>query len=276
MHLPSGLDDLPLHRAKLEAASAFARTMPGVIGLVVSGSLATGTADAYSDLDLKIVTRDNMHGEAANHLDALIDACGVPVARFTAEHVGHPGMLIVLYDDLIHIDFYLVRLGELTDKNGGMASWVLWSEDDDIAVALGGRADAAGVDLTWFEARMWTWVWYTHSKILRGELYEALDALQYLRGNVLFALLAETAGIRPPYGSRRAEQHVGELGPLFARTVPALERDMVMDALRVTVELYLILADPLLEQRDVERDEDARAVVLAKLRYERPVTGRKT
>jgi hypothetical protein len=39
-----------------------------------------------------------------------------------------------------------------------------------------------------------------------------------------------------------------------------------MDALRVTVELYLMLADPLLEQRGVERDADARAVVLAKLR----------
>ncbi|MBA2367232.1 MAG: nucleotidyltransferase domain-containing protein [Actinobacteria bacterium] len=264
MHLPPGLDDLPLHKAKLEAASEFTRTMPGVIGLVVSGSLATGTADAYSDLDLKIVTRDELHGEAAKHRDGLIDACGVPVARFTAEHVGHPGMLIVLYNDLVHIDFYLVRLGELSAKNGGLASWVTWSEEDDIPVALSGPADATSVDLTWIEARMWTWVWYTHSKILRGELYEALDALQYLRGNVLFALLAETSGVRP-YGSRRAEQHVGELGPVFARTVPAFEHDRVMDALRATVELYLKLADPLLEQRGVEKDEDARAVVLAKL-----------
>jgi predicted nucleotidyltransferase len=264
MHMPPGLNDLPLHKAKLENASAFTRTMPGVIGLVVSGSLATGMADAYSDLDLKVVTRDELHDEAVEHLDELMHACGVKVARFTAEHVGHPGMLIVLYDDLIHIDFYLVRLGELSAKNEGMASWVVWAEDDAIAAALGGPADEARVDLAWIEARMWTWVWYTHSKILRGELYEALDALQYLRGNVLFALLAETAG-RRPYGSRRAEQHVGELGPLFARTVPPLEQDPVMDALRATVELYLKLADPLLEQRGVERDEDARAVVLAKL-----------
>jgi hypothetical protein len=146
-----------------------------------------------------------------------------------------------------------------------MASWVVWSQDDDIAAALGGAADAAGVDLAWIEARMWTWVWYTHSKILRGELYEALDALQYLRGNVLFALLAETSGVRP-YGSRRAEQHVGELGPQFARTVPALERAAIMDALETIVELYLKLADPLLEQRGVECDEDARAVVLAKFK----------
>jgi predicted nucleotidyltransferase len=265
MHLPPGLDDLPLHKAKLEAASAFTRTMPGVMGLVVSGSLATGSADAYSDLDLKIVTRDELHDEAVKHLDGLVDACGVKVACFTAEHVGHPGMLIVLYDDLIHIDFYPVRLGELSSKNEGIASWVVWAQDDVIAAALCGPADEAGVDLTWIEARVWTWVWYTHSKILRGELYEALDALQYLRGNVLFALLAETSGLRP-CGSRRAERHVGELGPLFARTVPPLERDPVMDALRATVELYLKLADPLLEQRGVERDEDARAVVLAKLR----------
>ncbi|MDQ3660185.1 MAG: nucleotidyltransferase domain-containing protein [Actinomycetota bacterium] len=264
MHLPPELEHLPLHRAKLEAAGTFTRTMPGIIGLVVSGSLATGTVDVYSDLDLKIVTRDELHDAAFEQRDELVEACGAPVARFSAEHVGHPDMLIVLYDDLVHIDFYLVRLGELSTKNGGMPSWVVWSRDDGIAAALSGPADAARVDLAWIEARMWTWVWYTHSKILRGELYEALDALQYLRGNVLFALLAETSGVRP-YGSRRAEQHVGELGPLFARTVPPLERDSLMDALRATVELYLKLADPLLEQNAVERAEDAREIVLAKL-----------
>ena len=38
-----------------------------------------------------------------------------------------------------------------------------------------------------------------------------------------------------------------------------------MDALRATVEIYMKLADPLLERKRLERDGDARAVVLAKL-----------
>jgi predicted nucleotidyltransferase len=264
MALPPGLEHLPLHRKKLEAAREFTRTMSGVVGLVVTGSVATGTADEYSDLDLKVVTADDRHAEALAQRDELVTACGVPVARFTAEHVGHPGMLIVLYDDLVHIDFYLVRLGELAEKNGGMATWVVWARTD-LEHILSEPVESAGADLAWIEARMWTWVWYTHSKILRGELYEALDALQYLRSNVLFALLAESAGMKP-YGSRRAEQHVGDLGPRFARTAPAFERTQVMDALQATVELYLELADPLLDERGLERDEDAREVVLAKLR----------
>ena len=263
MTLPPGLERLPLHRAKLEAAAEFTETMAGVVGLVVSGSVATGSADEYSDLDLKVVTADERYDDALAHREELVAACGVPVASFTAEHVGHPDMLIVLYDDLVHIDFYLVPLGELAEKNEGMASWVVWSRTDLEAI-LNEPVEAAGADLAWMEARMWTWVWYTHSKILRGELYEALDALQYLRSNVLFALLAESAGMKP-YGSRRAEQHVGALDPLFARTVPALERRQVMDALRATVEIYMKLADPLLERKRLERDGDARAVVLAKL-----------
>jgi predicted nucleotidyltransferase len=263
MTLPPGLEHLPLHRAKLEAAAEFTETMAGVVGLVVSGSVATGSADEFSDLDLKIVTSDDAYDVSLAHREELVAACGVPVASFTAEHVGHPGMLIVLYDDLVHIDFYLVPLGELAEKNGGMASHVVWSRTDLEAI-LSEPVEAAGADLAWIEARMWTWVWYTHSKILRGELYEALDALQYLRSNVLFALLAESAGMKPS-GSRRAEQHVGDLGSLFARTVPALERQQVMDALRAAVEIYRKLADPLLEGKGLGRDDDARGVVLAKL-----------
>jgi hypothetical protein len=41
---------------------------------------------------------------------------------------------------------------------------------------------------------MWTWSWYIQTKVLRGELYEALDGLQYVRDNVLFKLLAMHAG----------------------------------------------------------------------------------
>ena len=110
-----------------------------------------------------------------------------------------------------------------------------------------------------------TFDWYIHSKVLRGELYEALDGLQYVRDQVLFRLLALGGGDRPS-GGRRAETVVGAHADAFARTVPsALERSAVMEALRVETDLYRRLADPLLAQHGVDLATEARMVILRAL-----------
>jgi hypothetical protein len=115
------------------------------------------------------------------------------------------------------------------------------------------------------ETRIWTWSWYIQSKVLRGELYEALDGLQYVRDRVLFRLLAFGHGDRPA-GGRRAEAVVGDHAAAFARTVPnALDRVAVLGALRAEIDLYRLLADPLLADHRVDPNHEARAVVLGAL-----------
>ena len=98
-------------------------------------------------------------------------------------------------------------------------------------------------------------------KGLRGEFYEALDGLQYMRDRVLFRLLA-FHGERRPEGGRRAEAVVGDHGDAFARTVPtSLDPASLLAALREEIDLYHRLADPLLERHGLET-ADARTVVL--------------
>jgi predicted nucleotidyltransferase len=262
--LPASFDDFPRHRAKAEAACRAAFADPDVVAMVVTGSFATGDADEVSDIDLRVYVRPDAVEGVVARIPELAAAAGRVVALFVAEHLGIPTLTIVLYDDLVHVDFDVVAADRAAEHNDGLPAVVLW-EREPISDALPGTYDpeiAAGV--RWLEARIWTWSWYIQSKVLRGELYEALDGLQYVRDQVLFRLLA-FHGERRPAGGRRAEAVVGELGDAFARTVPtSLDPASVLAALREEIDLYRRLADPLLERHGLET-ADARTVVLRAL-----------
>jgi hypothetical protein len=266
LSLPPGIERLPLHRAHLEAACRAASERHGIVGMVIGGSFASGQADEYSDLDLQLVLEREEAEGLAGQLRDIADAAGPVVAAFTAEHVGLPNMLIVLYEDLIHADFEPVPLTQLGERNAGLSSFILWDRDGSISSTLpvGRKHEDPAGELGWFEARMWTWSWYIQTKLLRGELYEVLDGLQYVRNNVLFSLLARHRG-ELASGARRVEQRLGPWADRFTATVPALTQPSMLTALRETMRLYVDMADPLLEQHDVDRADRARAVVLAAL-----------
>jgi hypothetical protein len=235
---------------------------PEVLGMLIGGSFASGEADTYSDLDMQFVVGDEDVKAGANIMRAVADRAGPVVAAFSAEHVGLPHMLIVLYRDLIHADFEPVPLSRVSPRNAGLASHVLWERDGIVSSALPGRyEDHPATDLRWIEDRMWTWSWYVQTKVLRGELYEALDGLQYMRDNVLFKLLAMRREERSS-GARRVEARTGEWTQQFADTLPVLSQESMMKALRASMALYQALADPLLRRYRVEEGGAARAVVL--------------
>jgi hypothetical protein len=153
----------------------------------------------------------------------------------------------------------------VAEHNQGLPVTVLWERDGLSAELPGEYETDVAADLRWLEARIWTWCWYIQTKVLRGELFEALDGLQYVRDQVLFKLLAFQREVRPA-GGRRAEAMVGAHADGFARTVPvALERSAVLEALRSEIALYLELAEPLLARHGVDPGIEARDVVLQAL-----------
>jgi predicted nucleotidyltransferase len=262
--LPALFERFPRHRAKAEAACRAALADPDVVGMVVTGSFATGEADELSDVDLRVYVRpDAVEGVVARIPD-LAAAGGRVVALFVAEHLGIPTLTIALYDDLVHVDFDVVAADRAAEHNDGLPAVVLW-EREPISDALPGTyAPEVAAGVRWLEPRIWTWSWYIQSKVLRGELYEAMDGLQYVRDRVLFRLLA-FHGQRRPAGGRRAEAVVGDHGDAFARTVPkSLDPASVLAALREEIDLYRRLADPLLERHGIDTAE-ARTVVLRAL-----------
>src|ERR671914_1574095 len=108
IHLPPTIEPLKAHRGKLEALAAAAIQDTDILGMTIKGSFALDIADEFSDLDLSFVISDDGFQDAMARRPQLAGAPGPPVAAFTAEHVGLPELLIVLYDDLVHADFRYV------------------------------------------------------------------------------------------------------------------------------------------------------------------------
>lgn len=185
-------------------------------------------------------------------------AWGTLLAAFTGEHVGEPRLLICLYaDPLVHVDLKFLRADELAHRIEDPL--VLWERGDVVTRVLARtRAQAPAFDPQWVEARFWIWVHYAATKLGRGELFEVLDFLTFVRGQVLAPLALHVRGL-PPRGVRRLEQQVPELVPALAGTVATHDRDRCAAAVLRSVELYRELRGQLASppQADAEVEETA-------------------
>jgi hypothetical protein len=259
--IPASFDAHPLHRSKVKAAARAGLENAEVVAMAVAGSFAEGIADELSDVDLRLYVSHEAIDRTVRAIPSLAAACGTVVALFDGEHVGIPTLTIVLYDDLVHIDFDVLSSSGVAEHNRGLPAVVLW-EREGVSAQLPGEDDPdVEHELRWIEERVWTWCWYIQTKILRGELYEALDGLQYVRDRVLFRLLAFRHGTRPS-GARRVEATLGDREVRFASTIPlAHDAAAVLSALRAEIDLYLDLSRPLLADHGVSANNEARTVV---------------
>lgn len=92
-------------------------------------------------------------------------------------------------------------------------------------------------DLQWIEDRFWIWVHYGAGKIGRGELFEALDFLAFLRGQVLGPLALQSAGARPS-GVRWLERAAPDLAAALTATVATYEASSIAAALDAAIAIY--------------------------------------
>jgi predicted nucleotidyltransferase len=232
----------PLLRQVMDAVVEVARSDPRITGVLVNGSVATGSADEFSDADLVIVCRDTDQPELLREAKTFAEGLGPLLVSFTGEHVGEPRLLIALYGPPpVHVDLKFVRDRDLDDRVEDGA--VLWQRDGSVTAALG-RAEAhwPGPDPQWIEDRIWVWVHYAAAKIGRGELFEVLDMLASLRGMVFGPLIAQSRGQRPT-GVRRIEQYAADLVPALERTLGAHDPHSCVRAVEASVELYRQLRD---------------------------------
>ena len=265
LYLPAAVDRLPRHKRRLLAACEVGRAEPDVVGMAIAGSFVDGKPDEYSDLDLRVVVRDRTLEGVFSRREEIASNSGPLIAAFTGEHVGEPQLLITLYEDLVHVDFLFVALADAAERNLGRQVQVLWERTHEVSAALSHPYVADPVaDLNYLEARIWTWTWYIQSKILRGELWEAASALNFVRDAALFRLLALEHGMRFR-GARHVQGLLGGRAVTFAQTQTAVEQLALLAALRATVRLYLELADPLLAGHGVLPNIEARKIVMRAL-----------
>ena len=215
-----------------------------VIGLAAAGSWITNEIDAFSDLDLVLITHDVVAGNKTQML-AYAQQFGKLLNAFTGEHVGEPRLLICLYDDpLLHVDIKFLTLPEFHQRVENPV--VLLEKDQQLTNTISNTTAVWPYpDYQWLEDRFWTWVHYGATKLGRGEYFETMDMLSYLRARVLSPLLQVRNGLQPR-GMRRLETSLppADLERLMA-TVPQYKPLSLLEALRQSIDLYRVLREAL-------------------------------
>src|ERR1700733_153187 len=174
-----------------------------VTGLAVAGSWLTHEMDEFSDLDLILVTKEKIGGDKERML-SYAGRFGQLLTAFTGEHVGEPRLLICLYDNpLLHVDIKFLTIDELDARIE--TPIILHDTDGQLREKIAQtEARFTYPDYQWIEDRFWIWIHYTLVKIGRGEYFEALDSLGYLR-KMIFGPLLHIKNGNPPKGLRRVE-----------------------------------------------------------------------
>jgi len=208
-----------------------------VLGLAVAGSWITNELDEYSDLDLVLVTKEQISSDKEKMID-LAKSLGNFISGFTGEHVGEPRLLICLYDDpLLHVDIKFLTLQEFTNR---IENPVILFERDDLLTAIITSTEAKWPepDFQWIEDRFWTWVHYACMKIGRGELMEAYDFLSFLRQTV-FSPLMQVKNNKKVRGLRRVETQLS-LSDLenLKITIAQYNKASIIKALDNSISIY--------------------------------------
>ncbi len=217
---------------------------PHAVGLGAGGSWASGEMDAYSDLDLVVVTNQKVAPDLFE-MQAYATRFGPMLASFRGDHVGEIRLLIVLYEaSLLHVDIKFLLPDEFYDRIEDPV--ILWERDRALTKIMEqSTANYPPFDFQWAEDRFWIWAHYAAVKIGRGEFFEAIDFLAFVRNAVLGPMLhLKNSGL--PRGVRRAETafKTDELSQL-RRTVATPDRATLLSSLWEVIYLYESLRNAL-------------------------------
>ena len=208
-----------------------------IVGVAAAGSWADDSMDTFSDLDLVIAVDPEHFDAAMRERQAIAGALGPLLVAFTGEHVAEPRLLVCLYErPLLHVDLKFVCLPDAAQRVDEPE--VLWERDGQLStVYRQSSTKALHTDPQWIEDRFWVWIHYAAGKIARGELYEAVDFISFLRSTVLGPLGLERLGHRPT-GVRRIEARDADLDAALAGTIAAHNVESCYAAVARCAELY--------------------------------------
>ena len=211
-----------------------------IVGVAAGGSFITSSLDEFSDLDLVVVVEPGAYLDVLRDRHSLVSSLGELLTCYTGEHLGEPRLMVCLYDQpLLLVDINFVSFDDVSGRTEDPV--VIWDRSDRLGQALR-RSESRfpAPDHQWIEARFWVWVYFTALKIARGELFEAINFLAFLRSKVLGPLALERANCRP-IGLRRIEKSVPEFAEQLRNTLARHDSMECVSALRATAELYRTL-----------------------------------
>ncbi|MFC0214554.1 nucleotidyltransferase domain-containing protein [Paenibacillus chartarius] len=233
---------LPVHEQFIEMAIGYISQDQRFTGLLAGGSMMHGTMDEYSDLDLIIVYDSEFRSEIMDRRLQIAEGMGNLLSAFTGEHVGEPRLIICLYGPVpLHVDLKFVQREELRSRIEDPL--ILWERGFDISTTLSETTPSFPYpDPQWMEDRFWVWVHYGAAKLGRGELFELIDLLTFMRNAVLGPMALIRNG-HLPRGVRKIETCAVEVLEELKGTIPVHSFESCYCALKNTILLYQRLRD---------------------------------
>jgi len=226
------------HKKFIENAVPRLKADSRINGVAVGGSFLLNEMDEFSDLDLIVYIDPCYYTEVLSERPSIATKMGPLLESFTGEHVGEPRLLICLFGPpLLHVDLKFVSMDDIQDKVENPT--ILWERNDLISSQIYlSPAKFPQPDPLWIEKRFWIWIHYGATKIGRGEIFEALDVIAFIRAHVLGPLILKQRGARPQ-GLRKLEFYADpeELEKL-RDTLASYDGHDCLRALRESVALY--------------------------------------
>ncbi|MBY0088644.1 nucleotidyltransferase domain-containing protein [Brevibacillus sp. M2.1A] len=246
---------LPLHDRFIQQAIKYVSQDQRLIGLLAGGSMMYGEMDEYSDLDLIIVYNYAFRNEIMEQRFLIAERLGHLLSAFTGEHVGEPRLLICLYGPApLHVDLKFVQLEELESRVENPL--ILWESGSGIATILSKTSPSLPFPHPqWIEDRFWVWVHYCATKLGRGELFELIDTLTFMRNAVLGPLVLIRNG-HSPRGVRKLEKYALKELEELKGTIPIHSFESCYHALKNTIKMY----QQLRQGSEIEPRKDAERV----------------
>ncbi len=231
------------YKAFVEHASAILQQDSRIAGLALGGSWVGDEMDEFSDLDFVIIVNDNDEEEVKNNRLMIASSLGDLVNCFTGEHVGEPRLLICLYNNPpLHVDLVFKSVTDFSNRVED--PHILWEREDVLSAKINTSSPIyPSRSLQWMEDRFWTWVHYCALKLGRGELFEFIDGITFMRSVVIGPLLLRKYNRRPA-GVRRAEFTItNDEHEHLSRTVCTNTSDSCYSALCEMIILYRLLRE---------------------------------
>jgi hypothetical protein len=233
-----------IHDEFVDRVISVAREDRTILGVAIGGSWISQEIDEFSDIDFVIVTEDIV-SDSKSKMDEYAGKFGNLLNSFTGEHVGEPRLLVCMYDDpLIHVDYKFVVLDEFQHRVEDPV--VVYDRDESLKeIITRTQSHWPEVDYQWLEDRFWTWVHYGALKIGRGELFEAIDFISFVRTNVLSQLLQLKYGNKAR-ANRKLETFLSDddLDKL-KDTIGGNSRESIISALVSAIDFYRELREEL-------------------------------
>ncbi|CAH0532480.1 hypothetical protein VST7929_00310 [Vibrio stylophorae] len=248
------------HQQLLEQILAQFSQDARLVGIAAGGSYASNHMDQFSDLDLIIAIDPEHYAAVMAQRFQLIEKIPGCVSAFTGEHVGEPRLVIALYaPHAIHVDFKFVSLSDAAQRVDDAK--ILWQRDEQLTKMYDMQAPCyPQPNAQWIEDRFWIWLHYGATKIGRGEYFEAMEFLSFLRTTVLSPLALRQHNLTPS-GVRTIEMRLPQFAEQLKATIAVPEPRSLLQAFEQTVALYQTLR----QQESVQRHAEAEQLALSYL-----------